>query len=130
MLKVRDAQMFVFREAAASRFEERMLDYVRETYPARHAELGEAGTRTLVRHGLALGRRHGIGAVGAVSVLIDMMARFGESFEGSGAATWIETMLARHDLPAEVRIESIIHHLNARTGGRVLVRESNVGRQA
>jgi hypothetical protein len=71
---------------------------------------------------MALGRRHGIDGVGGVSVLIDLMARFGEAFENSGAADWIEGMLALTELSAEVRIESIIKHLINKTGGRVLVR--------
>jgi len=122
MLTVRDAQLHVFREASVRRFEERMVDYVRQTYPARHAELGDAAAQALVRCGMAVGRRHGIDGVGGVSVLVDLMARFGEGFENSGAAAWIDQMLARHELPAAVRIESIIKHINTKTGGRVLVR--------
>jgi hypothetical protein len=127
MMKVRAAQMFVFREAAVQRFEDRMCDYVRQTYPERHAELGDPGVRALVRKAMARARRHHIDGVGGTSVIIDLMARFGEAFENSGAAAWIDAMLARHELPADVRMESIIRHLTRKTGGRVLVRGAATG---
>ena len=121
MLTVRDKQMLVFREAAVVQYEARMLDYLRETYPRQHAALGEVAARNLVRHGIAFAKLQGMGSVGSVSVVIDLMARFGERFENSGAAEWVNQMFARRTLPAEVRIESIIKHLNAKTGGRTVV---------
>lgn len=121
MLTIRDGQMAVFRETARQRYEQRMLAYMRDTYPARHAALGDEGTVKLVQHGIEFAKRHTILGMGGVSVIIDLMARFGERFEDSGAADWINEMLARDSLPAEVRIESIIKHLTAVTGGRVVV---------
>ena len=121
MLTVRDKQMSVFREAALVRYEARMLSYLRETYPQQIAALGEVATRDLVRHGIAFAKLHDMETVGSVSVVIDLMARFGERFENSGAAEWVNQMFARRTLPAEVRIESIIKHLIAKTGGRPVV---------
>ena len=121
MLTIRDEQMSTFRELADQRYSACMLDYLRQAYPARHAELGDDGALQLVRHGMDLARRNGIGEVGGVSVVIDLMGRFGQNFEASGAADWVGKMLARHELPPAVRIESIIKHLNAKTGGRALV---------
>lgn len=121
MLTIRDEQMPAFRELADQRYTACMLDYLRQTYPARHAELGDDGALQLVRHGMDLARRNGIDEVGGVSVVIDLMGRFGQNFEASGAADWVGKMLARHELPPGVRIESIIKHLNAKTGGRALV---------
>lgn len=121
MLTIRDEQLSPFRELAVHRLTARMLEYLHQTYPARHAEWGDDGARRLVALGLDLSRRSGIDGVGGISVVIDLMARFGPHFEASGAADWVSEMLARRDLPPSVRIESIIKHLNAKTGGRALV---------
>jgi hypothetical protein len=120
MLTVRDEQLLIFRDAASQRYEERMVGYVRQAYPLLYAQRGDDATTALVRKGMALARGQGIDGVGSVSVVIDLMARFGDDFEASGAAEWIRAMLARRDLPDAVRIESIIKHLNAKTGGRVV----------
>lgn len=127
MLTVRDEQLAVFRDAAARRFEARMVDYVRQTYPSLHAARGDEAVCALVGRATALARRNGIDGVGGASVIVDLMARFGEQFEASGAAEWIQAMLRRRDLPGAVRIESIIRHLNAKTGGRVLSKVDATG---
>lgn len=124
MLIIREAQMSVLRETAVGRFRARMLAYLKRRHPQAAERLGDDGLVGLLDRGLARAHSHGIESTGAVGILIEWLLRFGEGFEGSGDPAWMNAMLSRHDLPASVRIESIIRHLNAKTGGRVVVRET------
>jgi hypothetical protein len=124
MLIIREAQMSAFRHAAVDRFRHRMLAYLRRRHPQASERLGDDGLQRLLDCGLAKAKCHGIESTGNVSIVIEWLLRFGKGFEGSGDPAWMNAMLARHELPASVRIESIIRHLNAKTGGRVVVRDT------
>ena len=121
MLVIRTEQVAVFRADAQRRFAERMRAYIAEEYPARYQTLGDEGTRQLIQKGIEAGERHGIDTEGATAVLIELMLDFGERFERTPDRAWAERILARPDLPGQVKVTAVRERLTERTGGRPIV---------
>ena len=106
------------------RFEREMAAWLRGEYPDRFggAKEGEAGQ--LVQAAMQTGARHGIDTDRSLTVLIALMADYGERFELSPDAGWGREMLAHPTLPADLKMRMIWAGFDSRTQGRAIVRIS------
>lgn len=121
MITVRNDQMDAFKGQALARFEDKMVARIAETCPARFEALGEPGTRKLVRKGIETGRPYGIQCEGAVAVLIELMAQFGEKLEMSPDRAWAFKIMEHPKLPDYIKMDIVRERLTAKTGGRTLM---------
>src|SRR5262245_14422117 len=115
MLVIRKEQVAVFRADAQRRFAAGMQAYIAAEFPGRYQALGDEGTRLLIQKGIEAGERHGIDTEGATAVLIELMLDFGARFERSPDRAWAERILARPDLPGQVKVAAVRERLTERT---------------
>jgi hypothetical protein len=81
MLVVRAAQLEALRAAQFARFENTVLEHVREFFGERCAELGPEGVRNLIKHGMTRARCYGIEREKDVCKYIDISFVFGRDFD-------------------------------------------------
>ena len=122
MLTIREDQMAAFAAVSRESFEDRMTAAIAEGYPAKYAELSEAGTRQFVRRAIETGARHNVRTEGGVAVLIELTIEFGEGFALAPDRTYARKTLAHPALPEVVKLAAIRERLTARTQGRTLDR--------
>jgi hypothetical protein len=121
MLIIRDAQMKSFGADAQAQFVDRMVQHLAAEFGTRVAEWGEAGTREFVQRVILSGEQHNIRSTGAVAVLIELMAEFGERFELTPDKAWARKLLAHPTLPDHPKVDALRDRLSSRTGGRKIV---------
>jgi hypothetical protein len=121
MLIIRNRQLDIFRDQAIDLFAAQMVARIAKQYPARFAQLGESGVRNLISNTVGRGREFGIVTAGAVAVLIDLVAQFGEGLAMSPDRAWAMKLLAHPSLPDYIKIDVVRERLTASSGGRVLM---------
>lgn len=121
MLIIRNEQMHVFGTSIQEQFIDRMVAHLANEFTAKHAVWGDAGTREFVRRVILAGDQNGVRSIGAVAVLIELMAQFGERFELSPDKVWARKLLAHPTLPDRPKVEALRDRLASRTGGRRIV---------
>lgn len=78
---IRAEQLATFASAARSRFEEKLIDFLRGSFPNRSARLGEAGLRETVQFGIGQAGAYGIVRQCDVAKYISIMFMFGPHFD-------------------------------------------------
>jgi len=114
--------MAAFAAESRKSFEDRTTIAVAEGYPAKYAELKEAGTRLFVRRAIESGARHNVGTEGAVAVLIELTMVFREGFALAPNRPYARKTLAHPTLPEAVKPVAIRERLTARTQDRIIDR--------
>lgn len=121
MLIIRDAQLAALGMSGQDQFVDRMVRHLATEFAVKHSEMGDAGTREFVLRAIDAGARNGVRNVGAVAVLIELMAEFGERFEVSPDKVWARKLLAHPTLPDVPKVDALRDRLASRTGGRTIV---------
>lgn len=83
MFQIRPEQMTPFREAAAKRFEDKMVEQLRKLFPRVCAKLAEPDLREIIRQGAQAAAQFGIVRQCDISRYIGVMFMFGPNFEMS-----------------------------------------------
>jgi hypothetical protein len=124
VLTIRPAQMSVFEAAQRARFVDQLLETLSHAYPHHRQAMGSDGLRALIVLGIALGERHGVRLERPVSVLIELMVAFGESFERSRDRAWATETLAHPTLPGALKVRLMEDRMFRSTGGRGVIEQS------
>jgi hypothetical protein len=124
VLVIRLAQMESLGLDTKARFEREMAAWLSDEYPDRFGGAKESEAGQLVRAAMQTGARHGIETYRSLTVLIALMADYGERFELSPDARWGREMLAHPALPADLKMRMISERFDSRTQGRAIVRIS------
>jgi hypothetical protein len=104
MLVIREAQMEVFRGSFLARFENRRLLDIAKRFPTRYAELGENGTRKLIKFAIKACERSDIHGEGDVENVIDLMVVYGQSFDSDPKYGFETALLHKSGLPGDARV--------------------------
>lgn len=104
MLVIREAQMEVFRGSFLARFENRRVADIAKRFPKRYCELGEDGTRELIRFGIQACQKWDIRAEGDVENVIDLMVVYGRPFDSDPKFGFETALFHKPDFPADARV--------------------------
>jgi hypothetical protein len=81
MWTIRQEQMNAFKQAALQRFEERMVEHLKQFAPDHWRSRSEAAGRSAIRTGIELARGYGITTEQGVCFFIDLAFIFGDGFD-------------------------------------------------
>jgi hypothetical protein len=81
MLTIRQEQVEAFRQAALQRFENKMVEELRKSFPKTSEKLKESGIRDIIRHGIQRAREYGIVRERDVGRYIAVTLMFGPNFD-------------------------------------------------
>lgn len=104
MLLIRETQMDALRNELLERFVDEVLDHVREFFDVRCTELGEDGTRALIRDSIDRALAYGIERKNEVCKFVDISFVFGRGFDQE--QPWAQPIL-RSDSPPEQRLQEL-----------------------
>jgi hypothetical protein len=104
MLTIRPEQMAVFRAHRIKQFEAAKLSEIRQQFPTWYEQLGEEKTLRLIQAGIDKARRYGVTSRGDVSVLIDLMVRYGPDFDSRQDLEWQTEALRDSEVPDDARV--------------------------
>lgn len=93
MLKIRDAQLDVFKQKALNHYVLELVEHCREFAPALCGTLDDEQLERAVRHGIILARAEGFDQRGPVRFYIDLMIVFGAGFSTDPQYPWIAEFL-------------------------------------
>jgi hypothetical protein len=93
MLKIREAQMRVFEQAAAKEFEDHLLKYLNELFPKHCNVLGEAQVRRVIGYGLNKAKSHGLTDMRCLSLYVALMFMLGSNFDTDPQLPWAKEIL-------------------------------------
>jgi hypothetical protein len=99
MLTIRKEQLAIFQKVSSQNFENRMLSHIKKFFPKRMEELGEPGTRELIRYGIQRSASYRIRKQPDICKYIGIMVVFGRDFDRDPKLPWASTVLNDRSLP-------------------------------
>lgn len=81
------------RTVAHQEFEDRMVRHLGAFFPGQCADLGEAGVRGAIQHGLERAEAHGFHREGDVIRYLNLMFTFGRGFDVQPECAWAAPFL-------------------------------------
>lgn len=117
MLKIRKEQKERLSQVMIRRFEDRMIEHLQRFFPARAAELGEAGLREHIHHGVARAASYEIVAERDVCKYIDLMFSLGRDFDVDPALPWARAILRHPSISGPTAKVMLLVEI-AKEGGR------------
>lgn len=85
--------MDAFSEAAMRNYEDRLLQYIRQTFSQQVTNAGNAGTRETIRDGIRRARQHDLSTELDVALYIEVMYLLGAGFETDPQHAWAADIL-------------------------------------
>jgi hypothetical protein len=86
-------QMEALGRVELRKFEDKMVLHLRQFFPQRCQELGEAGTRQSIRHGVERAEAYGLTAERDVTKYVDVMFVYGQDFDQDPSQRWAQVIL-------------------------------------
>ncbi len=108
MLRIRDEQLRAFFLALGGPFVSRALAHVREAYPERCRELGDAAVRASIDRCQERGWEHGIDEDDDLMNYLEAMYTLGFDFEEDPRYPWARQILADVKLDVSTRAELLM----------------------
>ncbi len=93
MLTIRQEQVDAFKSNAVRKFEDDMVDHLKQFAPKRWKTLGEPGVREGIRFGINRARKYGFSYRGPVRFYIELMFMFGAYFDTDPQHPWATPVL-------------------------------------
>jgi hypothetical protein len=94
MLRIRNAQMQTFQQAAMAAFETRMVDHLRTYFPWHYRMWGPDTTRNVVRYGMQKAQGYGFTTERNICLYLTLMATLGGNFDTDPQLPWASARLA------------------------------------
>ncbi|HXG17825.1 MAG TPA: hypothetical protein VNN62_01960 [Methylomirabilota bacterium] len=94
MLRIRDAQMQTFQQAAMAAFETRMVEHLRTYFPWHYRMWGPDTTRNVVRYGMQKAQGYGLTTERHICLYLTLMATLGGNFDIDPQLPWASAVLA------------------------------------
>ena len=109
MLVIRNEQIEVMGAAVSGRFEESLVDHMKEIAP-RHVEvIGDASLRGIVHGGIERANTRGFTKRGPVRFFVEMMFLFGSEFDTDPLLPWAQGVLTNPSIKDEMERADILH---------------------
>jgi hypothetical protein len=94
MLRIRNAQMQTFEQAAMASFEMRMVEHLRTYFPWHYRMWGSETARTVVRYGCQKAQGHGFTTERDICLYLTLLATLGGNFDTDRQLPWAQQILA------------------------------------
>jgi hypothetical protein len=104
---IRKDQADAFRQPLAKGFEDRMVQHLRDAFPARVEGLGDDALRAEIRHGVTRAAQYNITAERDVARFIDLMFLVRRDFDTSQETPWARPILTDKASSAENRLRRL-----------------------
>ncbi len=122
MLVIRQAQLAAFRAHADARLRGDIVAHLRLHYPDPCAAIGDdAKLGAFVDRCITKAARHGIENPGSLTVYLELLVQFGETFERSPVRRFSKNILEHPELPGDIKVAALRDRHWEETAGRVLV---------
>jgi hypothetical protein len=122
MLVIRQAQLAAFRADAGARWRASIVAHLRLHYPDPCAAIGDdAKLDAFVDRCVTKAGRQGIETPGSLTVYLELLVQFGESFERSPVRQFSRNILEHPQLPGDIKVAALRDRHWEETAGRVLV---------
>jgi hypothetical protein len=108
MLKIRKEQMAVFEQEAAQKFEDHMVQHLREFAPSHFKILEEAEIRKIIQYGINRAQSNNLRSERSIKVYIETMFMLGSGFASDPQYPWAAEILNDESVPIEAeRIDKL-----------------------
>ncbi len=114
MVVIRKQQMDDMSPDEVRKFEDRMLEHLRECFPEECEDMSEDELREMIRHGVDKAESYGIDAEDDVCGYIDVMAVFGPDFDTDPECAWAAAILNDESIDPEDRSDALCDEADAR----------------
>ena len=101
------AHLEAFSRQQTQRFEDEMIAYLRQEFPAACAKWSEADLRALIQHGILTARGYNILLEPDVARYIEFMVTLSTDFDRSDQTPWAQPILIRCREPASARLDAL-----------------------
>jgi hypothetical protein len=101
VFKLSQAQVALFEQDSLRQFEQRALQFVRQTFSRHWRYLGEAQVLEVIHHGLERAHRHHLTLESSVLPYLSVMFMLGSGFDADPQYPWAKELLTAPHLPAE-----------------------------
>ena len=105
MLKVRREQMETFRTQRQARFVQRMMDYLRVTFPAQTENLTDDRLQATVQQGERKAQDYDIVYEDDIRRFLGYVVVYGLTLDSRPQTQWIADILHRHDIDGTVKMD-------------------------
>ena len=85
---IRQPQLTAISAAQVKSFEDGLLAHLRESFPQHFEQLGESGSRSAIRYGIARAASYGIVTGQGVAKYVKLMFAFGRDFDRDPNYAW------------------------------------------
>jgi hypothetical protein len=110
---VRGAQLEALADPTARAYEDGMVAWIADAFPAHFERRDEEGVRALVRRGLGVARTYRLTRNADVTGLLSLMLLLGEDFETREKYRWIGDLLRSDTVASTDKIKTILAQLAA-----------------
>src|SRR5215813_5278770 len=93
MWTIRDAQADTFRQTALQKFEDEMVEHLKNFSPQHCKVAGEPSVRQVIRMGVEHARKYGLTNRGPVRFYVELMFMFGSYFDTDPQCPWASAVL-------------------------------------
>lgn len=93
MLKIRKEQYEELGKISLKRFEDSMVEHIKEFFPENYDALGEAVVRNVIEYGVDRAEAHGFETEPDVNMYIDLMLLLGSHFDTDPQLPWVTAIL-------------------------------------
>jgi hypothetical protein len=107
MLQIRDAQMYVFEEAARSNYARRSVASLCRLFPKKSAEISPEGLTRFVRISSSRAEELGLTGQRELFFFISLMFGLGVDYVGRGEPSWVAEMLKRPEFARMANLEEV-----------------------
>ncbi len=108
MLKIREEQMDTFRSAAFKRFEDDMIEHIKEFFPNHFRIAGEPTIRKVVQYGIERSNTYGLVTERNMCLYITVMFMLGSNFDKDFFFPWAPEILKdKNELNPSVRADKL-----------------------
>jgi hypothetical protein len=114
MLKIREAQLAVLREAKSRDFEERMARHLIEVFPRHVAAVEPDRVREWIRTGAKQAATYAIRTERDVALFIDLTVGIGPDFADQAPMGWARAILEDQALSGTAKVDLIYRQLPSR----------------
>jgi len=105
MLKIRKEQYEELGKVSLKRFEDSMVEHIREFFPEQYDALGETVVRNVIEYGVDRAEAHGFETEPDVNMYIDLMLLLGSNFDTDPQLPWAAEILQEESTEDELTEE-------------------------
>ena len=114
MLTIRPEQMDAFRRYMTERFERRVLEHIRRTFPTEFEKLGEEAALELIRTGIERAANYGLDTEYDAARFVVLMVARCPDFDSE--SPWVRELLTDESLLPRERLDAVCQRAEAEWG--------------